>query len=223
VRKIYQQNFVPASKGLIKSAPSSLIPDGSFQETVNVRFGDGYLEKVKAFVKFTEVPEKVIKINLYKKNDGRNLNMIHTRHGLYEINEQEQTYENIIKDNSYEVPEVGHVSSVTAFDEYIFGSLGTDIYYWKSDEDDVHVLEGTFVPDTWKESTDYVVGTIVKPKDSNYSGYIYKCTKAGRSGSSEPTWAKDLSTAITDNTAHWVGVGSLELEGQDKEHSKLRA
>ena len=46
--KIYQQNFIPASKGLIKSAPSSLIPDGSFQETVNVRFGDGYVEKVKA-------------------------------------------------------------------------------------------------------------------------------------------------------------------------------
>lgn len=149
--------------------------------------------------------------------------MIHTRHGLYEINEQEQTHKNIIKDDSYEVPEVGHISSVTAFDEYIFGSLGTDIYYWKSDEDDAHVLEGTFVPDTWEASTDYVVGDIVKPNNLNYSGYIYKCTRAGRSGSSEPTWAKDLSTAITDNTARWVGVGSLELEGQDKDHSKLRA
>ena len=44
--EIYKQNFIPASKGLIKSAPSSLIPDGAFQEAVNVRFGDGYLEKV---------------------------------------------------------------------------------------------------------------------------------------------------------------------------------
>ena len=50
--KIYQQVFVPASKGLITSAPSSLIPDGSFQDVNNVRFDDGYIEKVKAFVDF---------------------------------------------------------------------------------------------------------------------------------------------------------------------------
>lgn len=68
VSKIYQQNFVPASKGLIKSAPSSLIPDGAFQECVNVRFGDGYMEKVLAFTKVMEVPERVIGINLYKKS-----------------------------------------------------------------------------------------------------------------------------------------------------------
>jgi len=50
--EIYKQNFIPASKGLIKSAPSSLIPDGAFQETMNVRFGDGYLEKVQGFKLF---------------------------------------------------------------------------------------------------------------------------------------------------------------------------
>jgi hypothetical protein len=46
---LLQQVFVPASKGLIKSAPSSLLPDGSFQDALNVRFGDGYVEKVEAF------------------------------------------------------------------------------------------------------------------------------------------------------------------------------
>jgi hypothetical protein len=188
VRKIYQQNFVPASRGLIKSAPSSLIPDGSFQEAVNVRFGDGYLEKVKAFVKFTEVPEKVIKINLYKKNDGSNLNMVHTRHGLYSINEENQTHTNLINNNSYEVPEVGHVCSLTAFDQYLFTSLGTDIWYWDADENRAHVLEGTYSPPTWTANHTYALGDIVKPTSQHYSGYIYKCTSAGSSGSSEPTW-----------------------------------
>lgn len=186
--KIYQQNFIPASKGLIKSAPSSLIPDGSFQETVNVRFGDGYVEKVKAFIKFTEVPEKVIKINLYKKNDGNSLNMVHTRHGLYNINEQSSSYENLISDNNYEVPVIGHVSSVNAFDQYFFASLGTDIYYWDADENNAHVLEGTYDPPVWESGHAYEFGDIVKPTNQNYSGYIYKCTRAGTSGSSEPTW-----------------------------------
>lgn len=221
--KIYQQNFVPASKGLIKSAPSSLIPDGSFQETVNVRFGDGYVEKVKAFKKFTEVPEKVVKINLYKKNDGNNLNMVHTRHGLYSIDEGIQEQTNLISDNTYEVPEVGHVCSLTAFDQYLFTSLGTDIWYWDADGNNAHKLEGTYVPPVWTASHAYTVGDIVKPTDQHYSGYVYKCTRAGTSGSSEPTWKKDLSTTITDNAVRWVGVGSLELEGQDEAHSTLRA
>lgn len=149
--------------------------------------------------------------------------MIHTRHGLYSIDEGVQEQTNLISDNTYEVPEVGHVCSLTAFDQYLFASLGTDIWYWDADENNAHKLEGTYVPPVWTASHAYTVGDIVKPTDQHYSGYVYKCTRAGTSGSSEPTWKKDLSTTITDNTARWVGVGSLELEGQDAEHSTLRA
>lgn len=218
--KIYQQNFIPASRGLIKSAPSSLIPDGSFQETVNVRFGDGYVEKVKAFIKFAEVPEKVIGIRIYKKNDGTSLNMVHTIHGLYSINEQSVSHDNLIS-GDYEVPTVGHVSSVNAFDQYFFTSLGTNIYYWESSESNAKILEGTYSPSKWNANHSYEVGDVVKPTNQNYSGYIYKCTRAGTSDSSEPTWQQDLSTPITDNTVRWVGVGSLELEGSSA--STLRA
>lgn len=147
--------------------------------------------------------------------------MVHTRHGLYNIDESEEERINLIADNTYEVPEVGHVCGITAFDQYLFTSLGTDIYYWDADDNNAHVLEGTYNPPAWIASHSYVVGDIVKPTSQNYSGYIYKCTSAGTSGSSEPTWQKNLSTPITDNTARWVGVGSLELEGVSS--STLRA
>ena len=64
-----QQHFLPASKGLIKSSPASLISDGAFQEVNNVRFGDGYVEKVKAFNKIVSLGEQVVAINIMKKND----------------------------------------------------------------------------------------------------------------------------------------------------------
>lgn len=75
-----QQVFVPASRGLIKSAPSSLIPDGSFQEAFNVRFGDGYVEKVEGFNKFLTLPnnDRVIRIHPYIKKDGTVKNIVHT-------------------------------------------------------------------------------------------------------------------------------------------------
>lgn len=41
-------------------------------------------------------------------------------------------------------------------------------------------------PDIWKLSTVYAVGDIVHPTVNN--GYYYKCTTAGTSHSSEPTW-----------------------------------
>lgn len=146
--------------------------------------------------------------------------MVHTIHGLYSINEQSVSHDNLIS-GDYEVPTVGHVSSVNAFDQYFFTSLGTNIYYWESSESNAKILEGTYSPSKWNANHSYEVGDVVKPTNQNYSGYIYKCTRAGTSDSSEPTWQQDLSTPITDNTVRWVGVGSLELEGSSA--STLRA
>ena len=90
--EIYQQNFIPASKGLIKSAPSSLIPDGAFQETMNVRFGDGYVEKVQAFKPFGDnsqdnLNNSIMFIGQYVTDEGRTYSVIHTRDGVYCIND----------------------------------------------------------------------------------------------------------------------------------------
>ena len=140
--------------------------------------------------------------------------MVHTDHGLYKIDESDDTPQNLITEDDYEIPEVGHVQSTTFLDNYIFASLGTDIYYWDGDsESNAKKLEGTYVPDTWVASIEYDEGDIIKPTNLNYSGYIYKCVRSGESGSTEPTWEKDLSTVIDDGTAKWVGCGSLELEG----------
>ena len=148
--------------------------------------------------------------------------MFHTRHGLYQIDEDVQIHENLIDDEEYEVPDVGHISAVSAFDQYFFTALGTDIYYWDSDNDKARVLEGTYSPPAWQENTAYIVGDIVRPTNHNYSGYIYRCIQAGTSGSSETRtedeeevsmWKKDLSTEITDGGVKWIGVGSLEIEG----------
>lgn len=218
--KIYQQVFLPCSRGLIKSSPSSLIPDGAVQEALNVRFGDGYVEKVHAFSKMTELPDKILRIYVFKTTDGNNLNMIHTNKGVYCIRENETEHTNLMKDSSYEVPEVGHVSSVDFFNNYYFCSIGNDIYYWDSVSDSCQVLEGTFDPDVWTASKEYKVGDCVKP--STYNGYIYKCTLAGTSGTEEPTWVTDMSTSIADGTCHWEGAGSLELEGSSAVHMRAQ-
>lgn len=75
--------------------------------------------------------------------------MVHTRHGLYSVREDLETQTNLITDKDYEVPTVGHISAVTAFDEYIFSSLGTDIYYWVEGQKKANKLEGTYNPNTW--------------------------------------------------------------------------
>ena len=209
---IIKQVFLPASKGLIKNAPSSLIADGAFQEVNNVRFADGYVEKVKAFTAMADFGEKITAINIMKENNGTINNLIHTITKVYTITENNPSGINLMPDNAYSMDPVSYISAQTLFDNYVFCSLGNPIMYWDGDSDHkCRKLEGTYTPDTWVPSNTYAVGDVVKP--ITYSGYVYKCTKAGTSGSTEPTWVKDLSTTIPDNACSWVGVGGLEIEG----------
>jgi len=58
----------------------------------------------------------------------------------------------------------------------------------------------------WAASTAYSVGDIVKPTTEN--GYLYRCTSAGTSDSSEPTWpdpgdSDDFGDTVVDNGATW--------------------
>lgn len=237
-----QQVFVPASKGLIKSAPSSLIPDGSFQEAVNVRFGDGYVEKVETFQQLQKevggvqqniqlthldngqtVAERVMKIHAYRKKSGQVKNIVHTDNAVYLLNALGEQPTKLSDDN-YVMSEFGHISCVNAFDEYFFTSLGSDIYYWNTDEQKIRRLEGTFEPLAWQAGHAYAVGDYVRPTYENYTGFIYKCTAAGTSGSSEPTWTSNMVDFVVDGEdVRWIACGSLELEGQDEAHANLRA
>ncbi|MBU1349393.1 hypothetical protein KJ781_04975 [Patescibacteria group bacterium] len=57
----------------------------------------------------------------------------------------------------------------------------------------------------WVASTAYVLGNFVVP--STHNGYIYECTTAGSSGTTEPVWPTVVGNTIADNTVVWTCRG----------------
>ena len=68
---------------------------------------------------------------------------------------------------------------------------------------------------TWKESGNiiwqkrhpYTAGAIIVPINNN--GHYYKCTVAGTSGATEPSWKKDNGITVTDGSVTWTEAGSI--------------
>ena len=60
----------------------------------------------------------------------------------------------------------------------------------------------------WASSNAYAVGDIVRASTLQASGLVFRCTTAGTSDSSEPTWATDIGSTITDNTVVWTAIAS---------------
>jgi len=56
----------------------------------------------------------------------------------------------------------------------------------------------------WAPSTAYSLNDIRKPLVVSRNGWGYKCTTAGTSGSSEPTWPDRKGATVTDGTAIWT-------------------
>ena len=54
----------------------------------------------------------------------------------------------------------------------------------------------------WEPSTVTLVGAIVTPTTPN--GHYYRCTTAGTTGGTEPTWTTTLYGTVTDNTVVWT-------------------
>jgi hypothetical protein len=81
-----------------------------------------------------------------------------------------------------------------------------------------HLLKGTSytAPSTvyvslhratvWAPSTSYSAGQYVIPTTFNSTGpkRLYRCTTAGTSGSSEPSWPTTEGGTVTDNTVTWT-------------------
>ena len=61
----------------------------------------------------------------------------------------------------------------------------------------------------WTASTAYSVGDIVAPTGA--SPCLYKCTTAGTSGASEPTWDAVEGNTVTDNTVVWTCIGNARF------------
>ena len=59
----------------------------------------------------------------------------------------------------------------------------------------------------WKTQTAYKVSAYVVPTTNN--GYYYKCTSAGTSGSSEPSWPTTNTATVADGTVMWKNIGKV--------------
>jgi len=61
----------------------------------------------------------------------------------------------------------------------------------------------------WAASTAFSVGDIRRATTSQSSGLWFRCTIAGTSASSEPSWPTDIGSTITDNTVVWAAISSV--------------
>ncbi len=64
---------------------------------------------------------------------------------------------------------------------------------------------------SWVASTAYSVGDIVVPTAASENGFTYKCTVAGTSASSAPTWPTTISGTVSDGGATWQQAGSTRV------------
>lgn len=59
-------------------------------------------------------------------------------------------------------------------------------------------------PTDWAGSTAYSLDAIRCPTKNNATGFVYKCTTAGTSSGTEPTWPTAYNGTVTDGTAVWT-------------------
>jgi phage-related protein len=60
----------------------------------------------------------------------------------------------------------------------------------------------------WAASTAFSVGDIRRASTIQASGLVFRCTTAGTSASSEPSWPTDIGSTVTDNTCVWTAIAS---------------
>lgn len=72
----------------------------------------------------------------------------------------------------------------------------------------------TLLGKAWAATTAYTLNQFAVPTSS--TGFIYKCTTAGTSNSSAPTWPTTLGGTVTDGTVTWT-CWSKVLQGSNTE------
>ena len=61
----------------------------------------------------------------------------------------------------------------------------------------------------WAANTAFTVGDIRRATTVQASGLWFRCTTAGTSGSSEPSWPTDVGNTTNDNTVVWTAFSSV--------------
>lgn len=64
----------------------------------------------------------------------------------------------------------------------------------------------------WVASTAFSVGDIRRASTDQASGLFFRCTTAGTSASSEPSWPTDIGSTLTDGTCVWTAIASAYEE-----------
>lgn len=73
------------------------------------------------------------------------------------------------------------------------------------DDGEIHIYSPTVSGNTWAADTAYVLNDYVQPSTPN-NNFTYRCTTAGTSDSSEPTWPTTAGGTVNDNTVVWTAV-----------------
>ncbi len=69
----------------------------------------------------------------------------------------------------------------------------------------IHIYFPILTGETWEASTAYIVNDYVQPTTPN-NLFTYKCTSAGTSDSSEPTWPTTADGTVADNDVEWTAI-----------------
>ena len=61
----------------------------------------------------------------------------------------------------------------------------------------------------WAATTSYAVGAIVRATAVQEFGLVFKCTTAGTSGSTQPTWPTLLDGTVVDGNVTWTAISAV--------------
>lgn len=103
--------------------------------------------------------------------------------------------------NNYSLP-----SGVASAAANFYGVSSRNYFYFldgQAADQKKWTLYGSALPGSWAASTNESAGTYIV--DSN--GNVQKCTTAGTTGGSAPTWATQNQSTTTDNTVTWTCYG----------------
>lgn len=76
-------------------------------------------------------------------------------------------------------------------------------------------------PTPWNSSTAYNAGDIVQASTDQGSGFYFKCSTAGVSGSAEPFWPTVIDATVQDNTVTWTAVSIVAGDFQQPNPSAI--
>lgn len=102
-----------------------------------------------------------------------------------------------------------YVGNETAGQATLLGTVD-DGESWQTLNADMDVVTGLFDRYTeWAPDASVATNAVMMPTTPN--GYIYRATKAGLTGDTEPGWPSDAGVTVNDGTTAWVQQGKPSL------------